>query len=81
MGTGMSEHRAKSIESFLRPAETLVWSDTPAHVAGISAAANMSRIHGLNDGRRQLCVVSRWPEASTELQQAVEAIVDSIRVG
>lgn len=46
--------------------------------AGIAAVVAPERHTVLHDGKRQIYVISTWPEKSEDLQRAVDAVVESI---
>ena len=49
-------------------------------VAGFAAVVAPVRHTVLHDGRRQVCIVSTWPEGSPELERAVHAVVESLEL-
>jgi hypothetical protein len=48
---------------------------------GIAAVVAPERHTVLHDGKRQVYVISTWPEDSEDLQRAVDTVVESIEVG
>ena len=48
--------------------------------AGIAAVVAPERHTVLHDGKRQIYVISTWPEKSEDLQRAVDAVVESIQI-
>ena len=48
--------------------------------AGVAAVVAPERHTVLHDGRRQIYVISTWPEDSVDLKRAVDAVVESIEV-
>lgn len=54
--------------------------DPETNTAGLAAIVAPERRTVLHDGRRQVYVLSSWPEESPELECAVDAVVKSIRL-
>ena len=48
--------------------------------AGIAAVVAPERHTVLHDGKRQIYIISSWPEDSEDLQRAVDTVVESIEV-
>jgi hypothetical protein len=48
--------------------------------AGIAAVVAPERHTVLHDGQRQIYIISTWPEDSEDLQRAVDAVVESVKI-
>ena len=54
--------------------------DLDVNRANVAAVVAPERLAVLHDGRRQVCVVSTWPEDSPDLKRAVDSVVESIAI-
>ena len=54
--------------------------DSETHAAGVAAIVAPQRLTVLHDGRRQIYILSSWPEDSPQLERAVDAVVKSVRL-
>lgn len=72
--------RINGLQGFNVTRRNEIRSDPVTRQATLAATIVRERHTVLYDGRRQIYVVSSWPEDSPELEQAVDSVVRSVRI-
>ena len=73
-------YEQNGLRGFTVTRRSAIQANQSTGAAGVASVVTPFRYTVLHDGRRQLCIMSKWPEASPDLADAVALVVQSARL-